>query len=90
DALERAVVPAFAERLGTAFVEFVPRSSVIQACELEGRAVVEHAPQSDEATIFRELAHKVMENDTKVIPTPVAELPDLEELYRKTVIKKKT
>ncbi|MGZ4864202.1 MAG: hypothetical protein ACXV7G_13090 [Halobacteriota archaeon] len=47
--------------------------------------MVEHAPQSDEATIFRELAHKVMENDTKVIPTPVAELPDLEELYRKNV-----
>ena len=85
DALERAVVPAFAERLGTAFVEFVPHSSVIQACELEGRAVVEHAPQSEEATIFRELALKVMENDTKVIPTPVEELPELEELYRKNV-----
>jgi nitrogenase iron protein NifH len=85
DALERAVVPAFAERLGSAFVEFVPRSSVIQACELEGRAVVEHAPQSEEATIFRELALKVMKNDTKVIPTPVEELPELEELYRKNV-----
>jgi len=52
DALERAVVPAFAQRLGSAFVEFVPRSSVIQVCELEGRAVVEHAPQSEEAAIF--------------------------------------
>ncbi|MGZ4922336.1 MAG: nucleotide-binding protein, partial [Halobacteriota archaeon] len=68
DALERVVVPAFAERLGSAFVEFVPRTSVIQACELEGRAVVEHAPGSVEATIFRELARKVLENDVKVIP----------------------
>jgi nitrogenase iron protein NifH len=83
EALERAVVPAFAQRLGTAFVEFVPRSPVIQACELEGRAVVEHAPQSEEAVIFRELARKVMENDAKVIPTPVEELPELEDLYRK-------
>ena len=82
EALERAVVPAFAQRLGSAFVEFVPRSPVIQACELEGRAVVEHAPQSAEAAIFRELARKVMENDVKVIPTPVEELPELEELYR--------
>jgi nitrogenase iron protein NifH len=81
--LERGVVPAFAQRLGTAFVEFVPRSPVIQACELEGRAVVEHAPQSEEAAIFRELARKVMENDVKVIPTPVEELPELEDLYRK-------
>ena len=86
DALERAVVPAFAQRLGSAFVEFVPRSPVIQACELEGRAVVEHAPQSEEAAIFRELARKVMENDVKVIPTPVEELPELEELYRNHLI----
>jgi nitrogenase iron protein NifH len=83
EALERAVVPAFAERLGSAFVEFIPRSSIIQACELEGRAVVEHAPESQEATIFRELARKVMENEIRVIPTPVEELPELEELYRK-------
>jgi nitrogenase subunit NifH len=47
--------------------------------------VVEHAPHSDEATIFRELALKVMENDTKVIPTPVEALPELEELYRTNV-----
>ena len=86
DALERAVVPAFAQRLGSAFVEFVPRSSVIQVCELEGRAVVEHAPLSEEAAIFRELARKVMENDVKVIPTPVEELPELEELYRNHLI----
>ncbi len=86
-ALERAVVPAFAERLGSAFVEFVPRTSVIQACELEGRAVVEHAPRSDEATVFRELARKVLKNDVKVIPKPVEELPELEELYRKNAVK---
>ncbi|MGZ4852163.1 MAG: nitrogenase iron protein, partial [Halobacteriota archaeon] len=60
---------------------------VIQACELEGRAVVEHAPQSEEAAIFRELARKVMENDVKVIPTPVEELPELEELYRHHLVR---
>ncbi|MGZ4869197.1 MAG: nucleotide-binding protein [Halobacteriota archaeon] len=87
EVLERAVVPAFAQRLGTAFVEFVPRSPVIQACELEGRAVVEHAPQSEEAAIFRELARKVVENDVKVIPTPVEELPELEELYRHHLVR---
>jgi nitrogenase iron protein NifH len=87
EALERAVVPAFAQRLGSAFVEFVPRSPVIQACELEGRAVVEHAPQSEEAVIFRDLARKVMENDVKVIPTPVEGLPELEELYRQHAVR---
>ena len=87
EALERAVVPAFAQRLGSAFVEFVPRSPVIQACELEGRAVVEYAPQSEEAAIFRVLERKVMENDVKVIPTPGEELPELEELYRDHLVR---
>ncbi|HYA33042.1 MAG TPA: AAA family ATPase [Candidatus Bathyarchaeia archaeon] len=86
EALEHTVVPAFAQRLGSAFVEFVPRSPVIQACELEGRAVVEHAPHSEESAIFRDLARKVMENDVKVIPTPVEELPELEELYRQHLV----
>jgi nitrogenase iron protein NifH len=85
---ERLVFPEFALRLGSKFVQFVPRSPVIQACELEGRAVVEHSPQSEEAMIFRELAHKVMENDLKVVPTPINELPELEEMYRRYLVKK--
>jgi nitrogenase iron protein NifH len=82
EAFERAVIPAFAEKLGTPFVRFVPRSPVIQACELEGRAVVEHAPSSREAAIFRDLAKAIMENDSRVIPTPVSDLAELERMYR--------
>ena len=80
---ERAFVPEFARRLGTTFVRFVPRSPVIQACELEGRAVVEHSPESEEATVFRDLAKAIMENDSRVIPTPINDLAELEQLYRK-------
>jgi len=80
---EQDVFPEFAERLGSNFVQFVPRSPVIQACELEGRAVVEHSPESQEAQIFRELASKVMENASKVIPTPINELTELENMYRR-------
>jgi nitrogenase iron protein NifH len=80
--LEREVLPVFAQRLGSKFIELVPRTSIIQACELEGKAVVEHSPNSKEAEIFRELAQKVMENDSRVIPTPVEELSDLEAMYR--------
>ena len=80
---ERAFIPEFASRLGTSFVRFVPRSPVIQACELEGKAVVEHSPGSAEARIFRDLAKGIMENDSRVIPTPVNDLGELEQLYRK-------
>ena len=80
---ERDFFPEFAQRLGSNFIQFVPRSPVIQACELEGRAVVEHSPESQEAQIFRELASRVMENASKVIPTPINELPELENMYRR-------
>ena len=80
---EQDVFPEFAQRLGSNFVQFVPRRPVIQACELEGRAVVEHSPESQEAQIFRELASKVMENASKVIPTPINELTELENMYRR-------
>ena len=88
EAFERAVIPAFAEKLGTSFVQFVPRSPVIQACELEGRAVVEHAPGSYEAEIFRNLAKAIMANDSRVIPTPVNDLAELEKMYREHRVKK--
>jgi nitrogenase iron protein NifH len=82
EAFERAFVPEFARRLGTPFVRYVPRSLVIQACEFEGKAVVEHSPESGEARIFRDLAKAIMENDSRVIPTPMNDLGELEELYR--------
>jgi nitrogenase iron protein NifH len=68
--------------LGSKFIELIPRSPTIQKCEVEGKAVVEHSPNSEEAKVFRELARKVMENDSRVIPTPVEELSDLEAMYR--------
>jgi len=87
EAFERAVIPAFGEKLGTPFFRFVPRSPVIQACELEESPVVVHAPGSAEAEIFRDLARAVMENDSRVIPTPVNDLAELEEMYRQHLAK---
>ena len=55
---------------------------MIQSCEMEGRAVVEHWPGSKEAEVFRNLAKAIMENDSKVIPTPVNDLAELENMYR--------
>ena len=79
---EKEVLSAFAQALGSKLVHFVPHSPVIQACELESRTVLELSPQSDEAEVFRKLAQQVMDNEPPVIPTPVAELADLESLYR--------
>jgi len=80
---ERAVLAEFAQALGSKFIHFIPRSPVIQACEVESRTVLEHSPKSAEAEVFRRLAQRVMDNDRPVIPTPVDELSELEALYRR-------
>ncbi len=80
---EKRVLSEFAQTLGSKLVHFVPRSPVIQACEVESRTVLEHSPQSEEAEVFRGLAKQVMDNDRPVIPTPVEELSELEALYRR-------
>lgn len=79
---EKGVLAEFAQTLGSKLVHLVPRSPVIQACEIECRTVLEHSPDSEEAEAFRELAKRVMKNDHPVIPTPVEELSELEALYR--------
>jgi nitrogenase iron protein NifH len=88
ETFEKAMVPEFGKRLGTGFIQFVPRSPVIQACEMEGRAVVEYAPASREAEIFRNLAQEIMANDSRVIPTPISELAELETMYRQHIPKR--
>jgi nitrogenase iron protein NifH len=80
--LERQVLPEFAHALGTELVSFVPNSTVIRACEVQSRTVLEHSPDSQEAEVFRRLAGRVMDNGSTVIPTPIEELSDLEEMYR--------
>jgi nitrogenase iron protein NifH len=83
EGLEKEVLSDFAERIGSKFVHFVPRSPVIQACEVESKTVIELSPDSVEAGGFREMAQKVMSSGTPTIPTPLEELTELEELYRR-------
>jgi len=80
---EREVVADFAQTLGSKMVHFVPRSPVIQNCEVESKTVLESSPQSHEGEVFRELARRVINNRHPVIPTPVEELAELEGLYRR-------
>lgn len=80
---EKEVLSDFAEQLGTNLIHFIPHSPTIQTCEVESRTVLEHSPGSEEAEVFRGLAEKVMNNDAPVIPTPLAELSELEALHRR-------
>jgi len=80
---EKEVLADFAEQLGTSLIHFVPRSPVIQTCEVESRTVLELSPASEETESFRELAEKVVNSGSPVIPTPLEEISELETLYRR-------
>ena len=80
---ENALISEFAQALGSRLIAFIPRSPVIQACEVEGQTVLEHSPQSKEAEVFRGLAASIVENRSRVIPAPIEEVAELEALYRK-------
>jgi nitrogenase iron protein NifH len=85
EAYERRIIEEFAAALGTRLIATVPRSPVIQACEVKGQTVLEHAPQSGEADVFRELARRILDNDSRVIPTPFEKVEALETLYRRHI-----
>ena len=79
---ERRALANFAQSLGSSLIGLVPRSPVIQSCEVDGRTVLEHSPNSSETATFRALAEQILENTARVIPTPFEDVQDLEALYR--------
>jgi nitrogenase iron protein NifH len=76
---EEALVREFAERIGSRLVTFIPRDRVVQMAEVRKRTVIEYAPDSPQAGVYRALAQAVMSNTDLVIPTPLS-MDDLEAL----------
>jgi nitrogenase iron protein NifH len=79
---EHRVLAEFASALGSSLSGLIPRSPVIQACEVEGRTVLEHSPDSVEAGQFRTLAQRILANTSRVIPSPFDDVRELETMYR--------
>jgi nitrogenase iron protein NifH len=53
---ERALAEAAAREIGTAIIGEVPRCSLVQDAEAEGKTVLEQFPSSDMSGIYRDLA----------------------------------
>jgi nitrogenase iron protein NifH len=81
EAYENRLLEHFASRLGCTLVCSIPRSQDIQMCEVHGKTVMEALPDSFAAGNFRRLADAVLDNEIRVIPTPM-EWSDLEVLYQ--------
>lgn len=81
EAFEDLVLEAFAGRLGCSVVGSIPRSQDIQTCEVRGQTVIEGMPASPAAARLRELADRILANETRVVPQPL-EMAELEALYQ--------
>jgi nitrogenase iron protein NifH len=76
---EEEMIKAFAEKLGSQMIHFVPRDNMVQQAEINRKTVIEFNPEHSQADEYRTLAKKVSENELFVIPKPL-EMEELEEL----------
>ena len=78
---EQELVEAFAAAVGSKVIASIPRDEIVQHAELHTMTVIEYAPDSDQATRYRELAEAVMTNDSFIVPSYL-EMEQLEQMGR--------
>jgi nitrogenase iron protein len=70
---EREIVESFARELGSRMVAFIPKVPVVQECERRGKTVIEGAPDSEIAGVYRALAREIMGGAEPRIPVPLSD-----------------
>jgi nitrogenase iron protein NifH len=76
---EEDMINAFADRLGTQMLYFLPRDNMVQRAEINRKTVIDFDPECEQAGHYRSLAARLDENDKFVIPNPM-HTDDLEKI----------
>ncbi|MDK2974466.1 MAG: nitrogenase iron protein NifH [Methanofollis sp.] len=76
---EEELVREFSSRINSTMVAYIPRSRTVTLAELNRQTVMEYAPGSEQAGVYRRLAGDIMKNNRTSIPTPL-EIDELENL----------
>ncbi len=76
---EEEMIAAFADRLGTQMLYFLPRDNMVQRAEINRKTVIDYDPESEQATHYRNLAERMDTNEMFVIPNPMG-TDDLEKI----------
>ena len=69
--IQKCIIADFAEETKTTIAGYMPRSLDVTRSELRGQTVVEHAPDSEQAELYRKLARSILKNDKKYVPAPL-------------------
>ena len=65
---EEEIVTKFAAEIGSELMAFIPKEQIVQDCERDGFSVMEKAPDSNVAQVYRKLARTIMERNSSVMP----------------------
>lgn len=76
---EKQLLEAFARHLHTKLVAFIPRDIVVNKAENNRQTVLQYAPESAQAQVYRDLSQTILHNEELSIPTPMS-FEDLEKL----------
>jgi nitrogenase iron protein NifH len=68
---EKAIVDDFAERTATRVMQYIPRSVTVTRSELHGKTVIEAAPDSKQADVYRALAKRIDRHEESSVPSPL-------------------
>lgn len=79
---EKEFIEEFCAAIGTHMIHFVPRDNVVQKAEFNKKTVIEYDASSNQAHEYAELARKIIENKSFVIPSPLS-MPELESMVIK-------
>ncbi len=78
---EEKIVSEFAKEIGSQIIAFIPKDVLVQTCERDGFSVIEKAPDSAIAGVYRELAKAIMADKKAKIAVPLSDMR-LRELTR--------
>lgn len=80
---EKKLLTEFAKRLNTKLIAFVPRDRIVNISENSKQTVLQYAPDSAQADIYRKLANDIWMNEELSVPTPITfeELEKLVDIY---------
>ena len=76
---EAEMIEAFAAKLGTQMIHFIPREKMVQRAEINRKTVIEYDPAHSQADEYRTLARKIETNELHIIPKPMSS-DELEKL----------
>jgi nitrogenase iron protein NifH len=68
---QRSIIDDFVARTQTQVMQYVPRSITVTQSELSGKTAIEAQPDSEQAKVYRELAHRVDDHTESKTPQPL-------------------